>query len=107
MSCRALNSKPLPKTQSRHEAIMAPDVATAYPYHCGGGALRVSPHSKASSLLVWKCSWFGRRRGKLTADDQALFGFTSRHGGDQQPPKIQLRRWGVPLCPTPSSACMS
>jgi hypothetical protein len=71
---------------TRHEAIMALDVLTAHPCRCGCGILRVYPHSRVSSVLIWKCSWCKQRRGKLTDDEiEALVAFTDVYGWNQQP----------------------
>jgi hypothetical protein len=73
-------------THHRQESIMGLDVRTAHPCHCGGGILRVCPHSKVSDVLIWKCSWCKKRRGKLTTDEiEALVAFTDKYGSNQQP----------------------
>jgi hypothetical protein len=62
---------------TRHEAIMGLDVRTAHPCRCGCTILRICPHSKVSDLLVWKCAWCKKRRGKVTDDEiEALVAFT-------------------------------
>ena len=65
---------------------MGLDVRTAHPCKCGCGTVRVCPHSKVSDLLIWKCGWCKKRRGKLTADEiEALAAFTDVYGWNQQP----------------------
>jgi hypothetical protein len=77
---------PMSSTHRRHESIMGLDVRTAHPCRCGGGILRVCPHSKVSNVLIWKCSWCEKRRGKPTADEvEALVAFTDQYGWNMQP----------------------
>jgi hypothetical protein len=71
---------------TRHEGIMGLRLRTAFPCRCQCVDIQVHPHSKVSGLLVWKCAWCGKRRGKVTDDEiEGLADFVDRHGWNMQP----------------------
>jgi hypothetical protein len=66
--------------------IMGLDVCTPWPCKCGCLVVRVTPYSKVSPVLIWKCAWCKKRRGRPTeVDVQRLKAFVTSHGWNAQP----------------------
>ena len=54
--------------------------------YCGCGVMRISPHSRVSKILVWRCSWCGARRGKVSAGEaERLKAFAAKAGWCARP----------------------
>jgi hypothetical protein len=66
--------------------IIGLDVLWAQPCFCGCPKTRVEPHSKVSDLLIWRCPWCKRRRGKVAdCDANKLKAFAARFGWTMLP----------------------
>jgi hypothetical protein len=71
---------------TRYESIMGLDVNVAHPCRCGCATIRICPHSSVSDLLVWKCAWCGKRKGKPTDDEiEALVEFVEKFDWNMRP----------------------
>jgi hypothetical protein len=66
--------------------IMGLDVRQAWPCCCGCLITRVAPYSKASPILIWKCAWCKKRRGRpAEIDVRRLKTFVGDYGWNAQP----------------------
>lgn len=69
-----------------NEKIVGLDVLWAWPCKCGCPKTRVHPYSKVSNVLIWKCSWCKKRRGKPTEDHiSKLKAFATKFGWTMTP----------------------
>ena len=48
------------------------DIVVVDPCRCGCPLMRVHPYSVKSEILVWKCVWCQKRRGRPTETEIAL-----------------------------------
>lgn len=54
--------------------------------YCGCGVMRISPYSRVSKILVWRCQWCKCRHGKVGADEaKRLKAFVAMFGWNMRP----------------------